>query len=729
MSDQDLIPNDDPELRTLMTEIKALETQIVLSRTTWARNHGLSYGGDRDEFEILGYDDILSAEQYRSAYERGGLMGRVIDVMPDATWRGDPAMEVIEDEDPQKETPFETAWYELEKKHQINSKLLRVDKLSRLSTYAVILIGAPGSLEEEIPKGKPEQLLYLMPFLGGGGPGGNNQGSRTVSAGADATVFEYENDASNPRFGLPKTYTLKRVDVSSPVLHRPVHWSRIIHVAEGLLDDEVFGQPALARVWNLFADLRKVTGGGAEAFWLRANAGLHLDLDKDMQLPDAAATVASLKEQMKAYRHQLTRALRTRGVKVTQLGSDVANFGPPADAIITQIAGAKAIPKRILTGSEMGELASSQDRENFRDQVIGRQMQYAGPYIARPLVDRLIKYGYLPTPSKGPDQYQIKWPHIQVLTEQEKVTGAQGWASVNQTQGEVVFTDAEIRDKWAGYEPLTDEQRKEIDDRAQEKMEKQQKAMAATAPPEDKPKVSPAKDNETPEQRQARLEKEKLRAAEDYKFSSTQVQLPSALANNLKAFGRSIPAFDLCDEEGGLEDDAHITVKYGIHTNDVAPIRKALATYVGPIRITLGKTGVFTGPSYDVLYVEVTSPDLVELNQRLADAVEVTNTHPVYTPHATVAYLKQGLGVRYAGNNALEGMSASIGSVRFSPAEGSYVDLPITGRDMSRGVFTRVDERAAEQSEDFELLKVLTAAIEAGDRDTIDKIIGKQVNG
>ena len=94
----------------------------------------------------------------------------------------------------------------------------------------------------------------------------------------------------------------------------------------------------------------------------------------------------------------------------------MANFSNPADAILTQIAGSKAIPKRILTGSEMGELASSQDRDNWKDQINGRQTGYAGPYIVRPLVDRLIKYGYLPTPKKGPREYEVRCPQIQVLT-------------------------------------------------------------------------------------------------------------------------------------------------------------------------------------------------------------------------------------------------------------------------------------------------------------------------
>lgn len=665
------------ELRTLEHEIRQLESTYLLARSTWARQHGLSFGGARDEYEVLGYDDFITVGQYRAMYERGGIAGRIVDVMPEATWRGEPAMELVEDEDPQKETEFEKAWTQLDRKHQICAKLLRVDKLSRLSTYAVLLIGAQGELSTPLPRARKgaDSLLYLMPFLGGGGPGSGMRATHsTIAAGeADATVFEYETNSNSPRFGLPVSYTLRRTDIASPQFARPVHWTRVIHVAEGLLDDEVFGQPALQRVWNLLADLRKVTGGGAEAFWLRANQGLHLDIDKDMALPDVQSTVAALKEQAEAYKHQLTRWLRTRGVSVETLGSDVANFAAPSDAIITQIAGAKAIPKRILTGSEMGELASSQDRENFRDQVIGRQLQYAGPYIARPLVDRLIEYGYLPTPVKGASEYQVKWPHIQVMTEQERVIGAQGWAAVNASQGEVVFTDAEIRDKWAGYEPLTDEQREEIQSRKEDNQRRQMELQQEFAPP--------------PEDQMRAAELRVAESSTNHTFSSVQVQLPPALAEAVLAFGKSLPAFDLCDEEGGLEDDPHITVKYGLHTNNVADVRRALATYVGPIRFTFGKTNVFQSDGYDVLYVEVVSPDLVALNERLSNTLEHTTTYPVYVPHATVAYLKSGLGVRYVGKTNLAGMSATVGTVRFSPVVGPETDVRITGRDEISGVF------------------------------------------
>jgi len=329
----------------------------------------------------------------------------------------------------------------------------------------VLIIGAgDADLRDELPKGLPGGVRYLTPYAGGGGPGRGGRrdqfGARSSAYDADVSVYEFDEDQRSPRFALPKTYQLRGLaSTSASAEPYTVHWSRVIHVAENLLWDEVYGLPALERVWNLLDDLEKVTGGGAEAFWLRANQGMHLDIDKDMAANDTLESIKALKEQADEYKHQLTRWIRTRGVTATPLGSDVANFSSPADAIITQIAGAKGIPKRILTGSEMGELASSQDRENWKDQVNGRQTQYAGPYIIRPLVDRLIAYGYLPIPMKGPDVYMIGWPHIQVLTEQEKAEGALKWAQTNQTAGETIFTNEENREHWYGFPPLTEEEK------------------------------------------------------------------------------------------------------------------------------------------------------------------------------------------------------------------------------------------------------------------------------
>lgn len=489
----------DPDVRALAAELRLLENNILLARATFARATGFTFDNARDTYKVFGYKDLISTSDYRARYQRGGIAGRIVDALPNACWRGE--MEIIEDESKEEYTPFEKAWHELDQRLQIKAKLQRVDKLAGLSTYAVLLIGAAGNFEEELPRVKASEvsskgIIYLSPFMGGGGPTNTNnlQVDRTISTGADATVEEYETDTKSPRFGLPKSYRLRRVGQDA-TFARPVHWSRIIHIAEGLLDDEVFGLPALERVWNDLDNLDKVAGGGSEAFWLRANQGVHIDIDKDMKLENAKDTLAALKEQVEAYKHGLDRWIRTHGVNVDVLGSDVANFSNPVDTILTLIAGAKGMPKRILTGSEMGELASSQDRDNWKDQINGRQTGYLGPYVVRPLVDRLVAYGYLPAPRKSADAYEVKWPHIQTLTEQEKSTGAGQWAATNASMKnaglEPVFTGTEIRDKWYAMPPLTDEQKAEIAEAKAAAVQQAQEAMQQNQPPKPEDQVPP----------------------------------------------------------------------------------------------------------------------------------------------------------------------------------------------------------------------------------------------
>jgi uncharacterized protein len=452
-----------PEPHVLQRAFRAA-TSMLLERVLWLRQAGITFRGQRDSYELLGYNRILTARMYRDRYVRGGLAARIVDVYPNATWRGD--MEIIESPDETIYTTFEQAWVDLEKRLKIKTVLLRVDKLSRLGAYAVLLIGAPGDPSTELPRVRgPQDLWYLTPFSGGGGPGIGIGVSRQVGdVDTDATIREFETDPGNPRFGLARFYQLRRLDIISPELKRPIHWSRIIHIAEGRLDNEVYGQPALERCWNLLDDLDKVTGGGAEAFWLRASGGVHMDIDKTMELePDERE---KLKKQGEEYQHNILRMLTTRGVTVNRLGSDVANFNPPADAILTQIAGTLGIPKRILIGSEMGEMASTQDRDNWVDQINGRQQTYADPYIVRNLLGRLIAYNFLPTPEKGPDAYEVRWPHIQNLTEEEKMKGAQAWAAVNRTAGMTVFTEDEIRDKWYQMAPIDKDEQQQDDYRA-----------------------------------------------------------------------------------------------------------------------------------------------------------------------------------------------------------------------------------------------------------------------
>jgi hypothetical protein len=219
-------------------------------------------------------------------------------------------------------------------------------------------------------------------------------------------------------------------------------------VADGLLDDRIYGTPRLKRVWNRLDDLEKLAGGGSEAFWMRAHQGYVANVDPTVQMDEPK--IQALRDQIEDFANGLRRTIGQQGVEFKALGSDTADFSNNVDAIVGLIAAGTGIPKRILMGSERGELASSQDAKAWDDRISDRRTQYGDPVVVRPFVDRLIEFNALPKPVK----YETRWPEIQNFTEDEQLAMALKAASVNKQMGRVVILPDEIRSRYLGLPPL-----------------------------------------------------------------------------------------------------------------------------------------------------------------------------------------------------------------------------------------------------------------------------------
>lgn len=419
-----------------LLQMRALSQSIANARSTLAAVAGATFGGLRNISKALGYKEVLTVEDYRFRYGRNPIARRVVDAMPKSTWKGQG--ELIEDEDPNKITAFEEAWFDFSYKHKVWAMFNRADRAAGIGRFAVLLIGAPGELSTPLPKADGnKEVLYLA-----------------VHGEGAIEVDELEKNASNPRFGLPTMYKLKAQSISTAsgskalsVQDKKVHWTRCVHVADGLLDNDIYAEPRLQCVWNDLDNLEKIVGGGSEAFWLRAHQGYQFDLDPSVVLD--AKGEEDLKEEVDEFLHGMRRALRTRGMKVTTLGSDTADFGGPVDSVLKLISAGSTIPLRILVGSERGQLASTQDADNWAERITDRRTEFAEPFVVRQLIDRLIEYGYLPKP----EWYDVRWP-VTELSEIEKTNVAKAMAEVNSKNGAIVFTSAEIRDRAMGMEPL-----------------------------------------------------------------------------------------------------------------------------------------------------------------------------------------------------------------------------------------------------------------------------------
>ena len=355
---------------------------------------GFTFGGKRNLADSFGYPSTISPADIARRYERGGIAKRIVDAYPDATWGNPPTVTSLTNPE------FDVAWKALNNEYDVWSVLRRLDVLGRLGTFAVLLIGTDrGNLAS--PLRGASKITFLQPF-----------GETSVR------ILSWDKDQRSPRFQLPEKYRVYPNGVESDsktvfpstgngAPSRPnfdVHYSRMLHIAHGIMEDTVFGRSTLVSTWNYLIDLDKVVGAGAENFWITANRGMQIDVDKDMDFTDEDA--AALSDEVDDFQHNLRRTIRTRGVKINNLGSDVSDPRGTYDPIIDLISGSTGIPRRILLGTESGHLASTQDKGNWAERIEEYRTLEATPYILDPFIWALVDAGILPDPG----DYEVAWP-------------------------------------------------------------------------------------------------------------------------------------------------------------------------------------------------------------------------------------------------------------------------------------------------------------------------------
>jgi len=373
----------------------------LVNRAVLASRLGLqSYNGNRDLYQALGYITEITFADYHARYVRQEIAKAIIDRPVKATWQG--SLELIESNEPQ-DTGFEKAWNKLNRDLGIKTRLSRLDRLVGIGRYGVLLFGFNDTKKlEDFQKevsGKRE-LRYIRPF-----------------GEESAAIATYEENPVNPRYGLPLTYNITVGDpTSKSVKMVSVHYTRVLHVTDSPLESEVYGTPRLEAVFNRLMDIEKLVGGDAEMFWRGARPGYHGKLEPDYQLTEA--TKEDLQDQITEYENNLRRILINEGIDLEALAQQIADPSSHFQVQMQCISAETGIPLRILTGSERGELASSEDRSEWLSYVQTRREEHAEPCIVRPLVDYMIKLGVLPTPA---DDYSVKWADLFAQSEKARV--------------------------------------------------------------------------------------------------------------------------------------------------------------------------------------------------------------------------------------------------------------------------------------------------------------------
>lgn len=392
------------------TDVLRTLASAMLTRQQFAQSLGFQFNGQRSLYEVLGYKTDLTFEDYYGAYDRGDIAQRIVEAHPVSTWRRKPV--ISNDDDPSTFTDFEIAWTKLAVSRKVFHYLERADKLAGIGEYGCLLIGTTDVRKQDDmarPMARlkgPEDVIYLMPLTQ-----------------EFAEISTIDNDPSSSRYGLPETYIVSVVETStalgSPTMlgnnaKISVHWSRIIHIAEGLRENDIYGTPRLKHVMNRLFDVDKIAGGSAETFWQAAKRIMVLQAKEGYSAVDSDD---ALTEMMDELVHGLRRVIDLQGYEAKVLETSDVKPREAFEVQLALISSATGIPQRILLGSEQGKMASTQDEVNWNGRIADRQINFAEPTVLRPFVDRLITAGALPVPD---NEYTVTWPSLFELSDKEK---------------------------------------------------------------------------------------------------------------------------------------------------------------------------------------------------------------------------------------------------------------------------------------------------------------------
>lgn len=398
-----------------MSDENSATMRWMRERMAWLLG-GRSHNGLRNYNVDFGYPLKVSVQDMRNLYKRDPIAVRIIRAFPAATWEEQP---VIRDGDGDSEeqkladgnknpsySPFVASVNEFMRATNSLRYLERVDRLSGIGRFGILVMGFQDGQKLNSPRGnRKAKLLYLQAW---GEP--------------NVEILRYDADQTSPRYGMPLMYrvTPGKDDEEGRAPRQgsyEVHYSRVLHVSEFLDDSEVLGAPRLEAVYNSLLDLEKTLGAGAEAFYRLSNPGLAFTADADAKIDPTQ--LADMKEQVEEFENQMRRVLALQGVTPHTLGSNNAkpDPAPEVDKLLDIISGGTGIPKRLLIGSERGELASSQDADSWASRIDERQNNYAGPAILLPFVQAMVDTGNVQAPK---DAMSCVWPDSGALSPKDQ---------------------------------------------------------------------------------------------------------------------------------------------------------------------------------------------------------------------------------------------------------------------------------------------------------------------
>lgn len=390
------------------------------------------FGGKkaRNFRKIYGYLDRINFQDNYDLWDRGGMAHRVVSAPARSTWR-DRLSFVKKDKD-KDEKLVEVLVEELQtlNKHGKFIKTMeQADVLNRLGRFSILFVGVPDGLELREPVGtaSPNRLneVYFRAY---------------AEDGID--VVEWNTDIFSPRNGLPELYSLVVQDrgdkkLTTTTTTRVVHWSRVVHLAEGALDSPIEGKSALQPVFDALTDILKTTGASAEAFFRNARNRFSLETN-----PDFAASLdddekVKLEASATEFQDEWKDFIATGGMQVKSL--NVPNVSPADTYMVLAkvVASATGFNLRWLLGEGAGQYAGNEDKEAY-NQIIQDRRELDGADWVETALRVLATAGML----ELRDDYVLMWDTPEMISAKDKSDTAAKNANALSATGLALSSDA-----------------------------------------------------------------------------------------------------------------------------------------------------------------------------------------------------------------------------------------------------------------------------------------------
>lgn len=379
---------------------------------------GQSFHGRRDVYQTFGWDKDPDPRDYYASYLRNPYARAVVDTPATTAWRDAP--DVVDERDTEADdaTAFEDDVESFVDETRAWHYAQRADKLAGIGQFGILAVGWADGSDRDFSEPVDRAAV------GANDPGDAVEWFRPLS---QLSVEQIRlGDSDSGRWGQPEYYRIDFSDEDDSVttgVYGPgereqwFHHERVLHVADGLLDDEVRGTPRQEPVYNQLQDIQKLLGSSSEAAYRTADRGLHANVDPEFDLEDDGEAI---QEEIEEYIHDYRRFIRTQGVEIESLGGETVDPSAAVSANVEAISAQTGMPQSVLQGNETGERATTQDLKEWYGKIEERREQFVIPTLIRPLLDRLLDFGAIAAPSG--DGYEVEFEPLADESPEEVAT-------------------------------------------------------------------------------------------------------------------------------------------------------------------------------------------------------------------------------------------------------------------------------------------------------------------